>query len=143
MCFFFSSRRRHTRCALVTGVQTCALPIFVGASLAAGLAASGRHVALIEAAAPPASSPSWDERCIAIDHASRQIFSALGVWESLASEAAPILSTHISEQGRFGIARFSAEDAGLDALGYNLPLRAIGQSLWARMLVLGNTQLHC
>src|SRR3546814_6703357 len=26
-CFFLSSRRRHTRCALVTGVQTCALPI--------------------------------------------------------------------------------------------------------------------
>src|SRR3546814_9907709 len=26
---FFSSRRRHTRCALVTGVQTCALPISV------------------------------------------------------------------------------------------------------------------
>src|SRR3546814_3723378 len=25
---FFASRRRHTRCALVTGVQTCALPIF-------------------------------------------------------------------------------------------------------------------
>src|SRR3546814_4796311 len=31
MCFFFfSSRRRHTRCALVTGVQTCALPILDG-----------------------------------------------------------------------------------------------------------------
>src|SRR3546814_18723835 len=28
--FFFSSRRRHTRCALVTGVQTCALPILLG-----------------------------------------------------------------------------------------------------------------
>src|SRR3546814_3691321 len=27
VCFFFASRRRHTRCALVTGVQTCALPI--------------------------------------------------------------------------------------------------------------------
>src|SRR3546814_7156627 len=26
-CFFFTSRRRHTICALVTGVQTCALPI--------------------------------------------------------------------------------------------------------------------
>src|SRR3546814_9970149 len=26
-CFFFASRRRHTRCSLVTGVQTCALPI--------------------------------------------------------------------------------------------------------------------
>src|SRR3546814_8967103 len=31
MCYiFFSSRRRHTRCALVTGVQTCALPISAG-----------------------------------------------------------------------------------------------------------------
>src|SRR3546814_9917350 len=29
--FFFSSRRRHTRCALVTGVQTCALPISIDA----------------------------------------------------------------------------------------------------------------
>src|SRR3546814_7068280 len=28
VCFVFSSRRRHTRCALVTGVQTCALPIY-------------------------------------------------------------------------------------------------------------------
>src|SRR3546814_3138806 len=27
--YFFSSRRRHTRCALVTGVQTCALPIYL------------------------------------------------------------------------------------------------------------------
>src|SRR3546814_5942970 len=32
-CVFFSSRRRHTRCALVTGVQTCALPICAGAIL--------------------------------------------------------------------------------------------------------------
>src|SRR3546814_2856029 len=38
MFFFFSSRRRHTRCALVTGVQTCALPIFAHAGLAALLA---------------------------------------------------------------------------------------------------------
>src|SRR3546814_20289968 len=33
MVFFFSSRRRHTRCALVTGVQTCALPIFAEATV--------------------------------------------------------------------------------------------------------------
>src|SRR3546814_10546371 len=30
--FFFSSRRRHTRCALVTGVQTCALPIYASSA---------------------------------------------------------------------------------------------------------------
>src|SRR3546814_16145357 len=31
--FFFASRRRHTSCALVTGVQTCALPIYAEAFL--------------------------------------------------------------------------------------------------------------
>src|SRR3546814_9829495 len=38
--FFFSSRRRHTRCALVTGVQTCALPIY-SAIIAEGMCAAG------------------------------------------------------------------------------------------------------
>src|SRR3546814_8628704 len=38
MFFFFSSRRRHTRCALVTGVQTCALPI---SAIAANLREAG------------------------------------------------------------------------------------------------------
>src|SRR3546814_5711122 len=40
--FFFSSRRRHTRCALVTGVQTCALPIWLQRHLAGAIQA---HVA--------------------------------------------------------------------------------------------------
>src|SRR3546814_8916763 len=49
--FFFSSRRRHTRCVLVTGVQTCALPIFMrddgdGVQLSAEQAASIRRKAL-------------------------------------------------------------------------------------------------
>src|SRR3546814_971281 len=34
--FFFSSRRRHTMCALVTGVQTCALPIFLAGRMTLG-----------------------------------------------------------------------------------------------------------
>src|SRR3546814_2494555 len=43
---FFSSRRRHTSCALVTGVQTCALPILAGAdaSLRYDVPARIRHV---------------------------------------------------------------------------------------------------
>src|SRR3546814_13712856 len=39
--FFYSSRRRHTRCALVTGVQTCALPISATASAAMVITISG------------------------------------------------------------------------------------------------------
>src|SRR3546814_218025 len=41
LCFFFSSRRRHTICALVTGVQTCALPIWSVSSFATALTKSG------------------------------------------------------------------------------------------------------
>src|SRR3546814_3056692 len=40
--FFFSSRRRHTRCAVVTGVQTCALPIYRACPAEARQVALGR-----------------------------------------------------------------------------------------------------
>src|SRR3546814_9012119 len=49
--FFFSSRRRHTRCALVTGVQTCALPIsFAGPASAASIVVS--DINTVEGVAP-------------------------------------------------------------------------------------------
>src|SRR3546814_16801652 len=38
-CFFLSSRRRHRRCALVNGVQTCALPIFLDAATSTAILA--------------------------------------------------------------------------------------------------------
>src|SRR3546814_9145430 len=47
--FFFSSRRRHTRCALVTGVQTCALPICRAAADHDPGTARGEHLGNIQA----------------------------------------------------------------------------------------------
>lgn len=103
----------------------------VGASLALALARQGRAVTLVEAQPPPVGGAAWDERCIALNATSQDIFARLGVWDRLHTQAEPILSTHISERGRFGVARFSRDEAGLPALGYNVPLRAIGQALWA------------
>ncbi|MBV8063297.1 MAG: 2-octaprenyl-6-methoxyphenyl hydroxylase [Nevskia sp.] len=113
----------------------------VGASLAVALADSPLRVVLIEAAAPPVGVPAWDERCIALNDASRRIFGGYGVWDALRSEAAPITATHISERGRFGTTRFSAAEAGLQALGYNVPLRAIGAALLQRMAALPRLEL--
>src|SRR3546814_5299807 len=66
-CFFFSSRRRHTRCALVTGVQTCALPICRLTSRAAlshseALEEASRHMKVLVA------SDDWLPDCMAQPH---------------------------------------------------------------------------
>src|SRR6184192_353740 len=64
MCFvffFFSSRRRHTRCRLVTGVQTCALPIY-DRRRTRPAACSHRHLAASNVAVPPLSPASQEGR---------------------------------------------------------------------------------
>src|SRR3546814_2552312 len=58
--FFFSSRRRHTRCALVTGVQTCALPISRHAG--DGLALIDARMVATVRCAPPDNKPTVVER---------------------------------------------------------------------------------
>ncbi|MES2884280.1 MAG: 2-octaprenyl-6-methoxyphenyl hydroxylase [Pseudomonadota bacterium] len=115
----------------------------VGASLALALRDTPLKLALIEAAAPPASTPSWDERCIALNDGSRRIFEQLGLWPELAAQATPIRSTHVSERGRFGVARFTADEAGLDALGHNTPLRVLGAALLARAQEQANLHWRC
>src|SRR3546814_11814079 len=68
---FFSSRRRHTRCALVTGVQACALPIYpdldeLGAEREHDLVARGallhRHVTGVEPGGGVGGSSSEERR---------------------------------------------------------------------------------
>src|SRR3546814_5942542 len=56
--FFFSSRRRHTRCALVTGVQTCALPIYVNKILEGVEAAEGLDASDEDTEANASDEPS-------------------------------------------------------------------------------------
>src|SRR3546814_1575981 len=51
--FFFSSRRRHTRCALVTGVQTCALPISAVPRPAGSAVVEGLAMRIAEGLVPP------------------------------------------------------------------------------------------
>ncbi len=115
----------------------------VGASLAVALRGSTLKVVLIEAAPPPKSEPAWDERCIALNDASVRILNGYDVWSSLCVEGAPIMATHISERGRFGVARFSAADAGLDTLGYNMPLRALGAALLQKAQRAANVEILC
>ncbi|TAM11428.1 MAG: 2-octaprenyl-6-methoxyphenyl hydroxylase [Nevskiaceae bacterium] len=107
----------------------------VGASLALALAPRWR-VRVVEARPAPQVAPGalsqgpWDERCIAVNDGSRRIFEDLGLWPALRGQAQAIRATQISERGRFGVARFTAAEAGLDALGWNIPVRVLGLAAW-------------
>lgn len=105
----------------------------VGASLALALAPLGLRLALLEAAPPGAGeqNPSFDERTTALANGTVRAFRALGAWNDMSREAAPIRRIHVSDQGRFGTTRIDAAEQGLEALGYVVPNRAIGSALWA------------
>jgi 2-octaprenyl-6-methoxyphenol hydroxylase len=103
----------------------------VGASLAVALRETDLTVALVEGFAPEAAAqPSFDERTTAIGNGSRAVFEALGVWPGMAAESAAIRVIHVSDAGRFGFARLTAAEQGLDAFGHVLPNRVIGRALW-------------
>jgi 2-octaprenyl-6-methoxyphenol hydroxylase len=102
----------------------------VGASLAAAIAPLSLKVAVVEAV--PFGSrgqPSFDDRITALSQGSRRIFESMGVWSGMAGEASPIRRIHVSDKGRLGATRLSAEEAGVDALGYVTPNRLIGKAL--------------
>jgi 2-octaprenyl-6-methoxyphenol hydroxylase len=106
----------------------------VGASLGAALAGSGLKVLLAESVPfGEHGQPSFDERTTALGNGSRRIFAALGVWDSIAPQAAAIRTIHVSEAGRFGVARLRAAAQGIDAFGYVAANRTIGAALWAKL----------
>lgn len=99
----------------------------VGASLACALRASPLRIGVIEAVPLAASTqPSYDDRTLALAWGSKRIFESMGCWQDIAPEATPIERIHISDRGRFGVTRLAASEAGLPALGYVVPNRALG-----------------
>jgi 2-octaprenyl-6-methoxyphenol hydroxylase len=106
----------------------------VGASLALMLKPLGLRVALIEAQPfGGAAHPSFDERTTALSNSTRRIFEAINVWPLLQSQITPIKRIHVSDQGRFGFARLSAEEQGIPAMGYVVANHHMGAVLWQRL----------
>ncbi len=106
----------------------------VGASLAMALAGSGLSLALIEGVAPGANSqPSFDERTTALGNGTQAMLQTLGLWQSVAALAAPIREIHVTDAGRFGMARLKADEQGIDAFGHVITNRVLGAALWAAL----------
>jgi 2-octaprenyl-6-methoxyphenol hydroxylase len=114
----------------------------VGASFALALRNTPLRVLLIESVPPDSAvQPSFDERTTALGNGSRQIFETLGVWAGMSNDSAPIRSIHVSDAGRFGVARLDAREQGVHAFGYVVPNRVIGRALWQALRTAPNIEI--
>jgi 2-octaprenyl-6-methoxyphenol hydroxylase len=105
----------------------------VGCSLACALEGRGLRVAMVEASAPQAGPPGFDERKLALSAASLNALAALAVLPRLATAPTPIRRIHVSRQGDFGAVRLEASDYGREAFGGVVLARELGQALEARI----------
>ena len=64
----------------------------------------------------PRGAAIGDQRILALSHGSQQILAALGVWADI--KATPITNIHVSQRGAAGRTKISAQEEGVDALGY-------------------------
>ncbi|HEY4090261.1 MAG TPA: 2-octaprenyl-6-methoxyphenyl hydroxylase [Luteibacter sp.] len=106
----------------------------VGASLAIALDTAGIPALLVEAAAPRiGDQPSYDERNLALARATVNGLASIGVWDLAQARATPITHIHTSRAGDFGSVRMDAATEGVDALGWTLPARELGEALLRRL----------
>ncbi len=109
----------------------------VGASLALALAqvfANSLDILVVESIPlpPPGElsyQPSFDARSTALAAGSQAIYAGLGVWATLAQQACPIHSIHVSTRGRPGSTVMRAGDEALPALGYVVENQWLGRVL--------------
>ncbi|RPI44148.1 MAG: hypothetical protein EHM59_13600 [Betaproteobacteria bacterium] len=106
-------------------------PVGLSAALAAN--AHGLGALVLEARSEARSD---DPRVFALSYGARLILERLGAWAHIAA-AHPIRAVHVSQRGRFGHTALTAEELGVEALGYVVPYADLVQALRRRMLEAG------
>ena len=102
----------------------------VGASLAVALKDSGLSIAIIEAFEwKSQQQPSFDDRSIALSYGSKKIFDAMSVWHEIKDRCQPIKTIHVSDRGYFGATRLYHDEEKVEALGYVIENRVMGEVL--------------
>lgn len=119
----------------------------VGVTLALLLAREpGLHITLVEAITLPALQPgeplpyrpSFDARNTALSRRTVATYRELGLWDELQTHATPIDQIHISERGRFGMARLRAEEENVESFGQVIENAWLGLVLLRALKACGN-----
>ncbi|MDH5359917.1 MAG: 2-octaprenyl-6-methoxyphenyl hydroxylase [Gammaproteobacteria bacterium] len=117
----------------------------VGASLASALTGQGLRIAVLEAFELQSSQqPSYDDRSIALSYSSSRILDTIGIWQQLDLAGVSAIDTiHVSDKGHLGSARMSAHDEGVEALGYVVESRVMGEVFARRFEQMEDVDLLC
>lgn len=116
----------------------------IGTSLALALAPLGLRVAVVEAIERRATSqPSFDDRSTALSRSTQRMFEAMELWPDVAAASTPIRAVHVSDQGRFGFSRIDAEEQGVEALGYVVINRVLGDVLRSALDTVAGVDVFC
>ncbi|MFN3785769.1 MAG: FAD-dependent oxidoreductase, partial [Thiothrix sp.] len=118
----------------------------VGATLACLLARAGRRVAVLEAHAPPAFTPTdpYDLRVSALSRASQRALLRAGAWEGvLARRVCAYEAMQVWDATGAGEIRFAAADIGEPDLGHIVENRVLQWALWDVLVALDNVTLYC
>ena len=104
----------------------------IGTCLALALAPLRLHVAVVEPVVADASSqPSFDDRSTALSRSTQRMFEAMQLWPQIKEAATAIRHIHVSDKGRFGFSHIDASEQQVEALGYVVINRTLGQVLHA------------
>ena len=116
----------------------------IGASLALALAPLGLRIAVVEAVARSESGqPSFDDRSTALSRSTQRMFEAMGLWDEVIAAATPIRRIHVSDRGHFGFSHIDAAQQGVDALGYVVINRVLGEVLQSALAHAGTVDIRC
>ncbi|MCW9025429.1 MAG: 2-octaprenyl-6-methoxyphenyl hydroxylase [Gammaproteobacteria bacterium] len=90
------------------------------------------------------AQPSFDARTVALAEGSKQIFAALNLWQAMEEGGVmPIKRIHVSDRGHIGSTHMDCKDQHVDAFGYVVETRVMGEVLNNAMGKLDNVELIC
>ena len=103
-------------------------------------------ILVIEAISPNANSAkqsSFDARSTALSFGSRKFLEGIGLWQALDDAVSAIHEIQVSDRGRLGCVEINRDEQGVEALGYVVENKRLGQVLNARLNESGKINLLC
>jgi 2-octaprenyl-6-methoxyphenol hydroxylase len=116
----------------------------IGTSLGLALAPLRLRVAIVEAVSRGAAQqPSFDDRSTALSRSSQRMFDAMGLWPKIVAASTPVRNIHVSDKGRFGFSHIDAVEQHVEALGYVVINRVLGEVLQSSLAAVDGLDFLC